>query len=57
MTHSRSTPPRSADNRQHPINQSLVRLAAIRRQSLRLMMGLAAVIIGAHALAILLLTW
>ncbi|WP_156922495.1 hypothetical protein [Azorhizobium doebereinerae] len=41
----------------HPMERDTRRLAQIRQDGLYVMMGLASLILGAHALAILLLVW
>ncbi|WP_341992285.1 hypothetical protein [Azorhizobium sp. AG788] len=52
-----SSPRLRPDMPLHPMARDMGRLAQIRRESLHVMMGLAALILGAHALAILLLVW
>ncbi len=46
-----------ADTPVHPLAMDSQRLAQIRQASLHLMMGVAALLVGAHLLAILLLVW
>lgn len=57
MTPRLSKPQRRADMPLHPMARDIRRLGEIREESLNVMMGLASLILGAHALAILLLVW
>lgn len=50
-----STPERRSDTSTHPMDMDNRRLAQIRQESLHRMMGVAALMIGAHLLAVLLM--
>lgn len=55
MTARPSTPARRPDTSVHPMDMDNRRLTQIRQESLHRMMGVAALMIGAHLLAVLLM--